>query len=57
MMGHREKMRGGDEYDALTPWKKYIGWRPGARKRIKRRFNKRARAQARKATEGERWQR
>lgn len=37
----------GDEYDALTPWRKYIRWRSGERKRIKRRYNRRARRLAR----------
>jgi len=39
----RIPMKGGDEYDGLTKWKKYLHWRPGERKRIKRRYNKRAR--------------
>ena len=44
-MGHREKMRGGDEYDCFTSWKKVLGWRAGDRKKIKRRHNKRIRKQ------------
>ena len=43
MMGHRERLRGGDEYDALTRWKRFLYWRPGQRRTIKRRFNKRQR--------------
>lgn len=43
MMGHREKLKGGDEYDALTRWKRYLGWRPGQRKLVKRQFWKRQR--------------
>ncbi len=37
MMGHKEKMIDGDECDGLTPWK------PGERKRIKHKFNRRIR--------------
>lgn len=36
-------MRGGDEYDALTGWRKYLKFRPGVRKRIKKGFKKRVR--------------
>ena len=46
MMGHRGKMKGGDEYDALSPWKRYYHWQPGERKRIKRGYNKRQRKAA-----------
>ena len=42
-VGHRIKLQGGDEYDALTPAKKYTIWKPGQRKRIKKRYNKRLR--------------
>jgi hypothetical protein len=40
-------MKGGDEYDALTRWKRFLRWRPGERKAIKRGYNKRARRVAR----------
>ena len=40
-------LKTGDEYDALTKFKKYIRWRAGQRKRIKRRYNKRERRQSR----------
>jgi hypothetical protein len=43
MMGHREPMKGGGEYDALTRAKRYFKWRPGVRKWLKRKFNKRPR--------------
>ena len=39
----RIKLKGGDEYDALTKAKKYYHWKPGERKKIKRRYNKRFR--------------
>jgi len=42
-MGHREPMRSGDEFDALTWTRKFYFWHPGERKAIKRRFNKRVR--------------
>lgn len=43
MMGHREPMVSGDEYDALTRWRRFLRWRSGERVRIKRSFNKRMR--------------
>lgn len=43
MMGHKTPLKSGDEYDALTPWKRFEIWRAGDRKKIKRRFNKRVR--------------
>ncbi len=54
MMGHRGKMKGGDEYDGLSPWKRYHNWAPGVRKLIKRGYNKRMRkvAKARLARKG-----
>lgn len=36
-------MNTGDEYDALTPWKKFIRWKTGQRHRIKKRYNRRDR--------------
>jgi hypothetical protein len=32
-----------DEYDALTPWKRFLRWRSGQRKKIKKRYNRRER--------------
>jgi hypothetical protein len=43
MMGHRGQMKGGDEYDALTRWKRVLHWRPGVRAWIKNKFNRRSR--------------
>ena len=42
-MARRIPMIDGDEYDALTPWRKYTRWRAGERRRIKRRYNRRDR--------------
>jgi hypothetical protein len=39
----RIKLKGGDEYDALTKAKKFCFWKPGERKKIKRGYNKRLR--------------
>jgi len=33
----------GDELDGLTKWKRYINFKPGERKRLKRKYNKRVR--------------
>jgi len=46
MMGHREELKSGDEYDALTRWRKYVGYRAGTVKAIKRKFNKRIRRES-----------
>ncbi len=45
-MAKRIPLKTGDEYDALTGWKRYKGWRPGVRKGIKRGYNRRARRMA-----------
>lgn len=47
MMGHRETLKGGAEFDALTRWRKLMHWRPGEVKAIKRAFWKRQRRQGR----------
>jgi hypothetical protein len=48
MMGHREKMTNGAEYDVFSSWRKYLCYtsKPGVCKKIKRQFNKRVRRQA-----------
>ena len=48
MMGHRERMINGAEYDALTRWHHVAAWcgKPGARRAVKRQFNKRVRRRA-----------
>jgi hypothetical protein len=43
MMGHREPLRGGDEHDAFTRWRKVVAWRRGALRAVKRRFARRVR--------------
>ena len=45
MMGHRTKLKGGDEWDAFSPWRKLLCYlsRPGVPKSIKRKYNKRVR--------------
>lgn len=44
MMGHREPLKGGFEYDGLRhAAKRFHNWRAGVRPWIKRRFNKRTR--------------
>ena len=46
----RIKMSGGDEWDALTPARKFYNWAPGTVKAIKRRYNRRFRKAAKKDT-------
>ena len=45
-MGRRIPMRTGDEYDALTRWRKVLPWRAGERARIKRLYRRRERRTA-----------
>lgn len=49
MMGHREQMKGGAEFDAFTCWRKMMRWRPGEVKAVKRGFWKRQRREVRLA--------
>ena len=42
-MGHKEKLKGSAEYDALTGWRKFLNFRAGQVKKIKRSFWKRIR--------------
>lgn len=46
-MGHKEILKGGDEYDLLTKARKYFHHRAGEISKIKRKFWKRQRAEAR----------
>jgi hypothetical protein len=50
-MGHREKMIGGTEYDALPHrgFRRLLNWRSGLRRAIKAKFNRRVRKSAKKA--------
>ena len=45
MMGNKEKLKGGDEYDFLTRARRWYMHRAGEVKKVKRRFWKRIRAQ------------
>lgn len=42
-MGHRERLKGGDEYDYLTRARRFLYHRAGQIKKIKRKFWKRTR--------------
>ena len=42
-MSERIPLKGGDEHDALTGWRKLIKFRPGERKKAKRSYIKRLR--------------
>ena len=43
----RRASQDGDEQDALTPVHHHLFWKPGERKQVKRRANRRERRQAR----------
>lgn len=49
MMGTRTRLRGGDEYDAFSGWRRLLRWRAGQRRAIKQAHNQRLRKQARQA--------
>ena len=42
-MNKRIPMKGGDEYDALTKGRRFLRWKAGQVKKIKRAYNKRFR--------------
>lgn len=48
MMGHRETLKNGDEYDVVTGWRQWLVWctKAGATRAVKTRLNKRARKAA-----------
>jgi len=46
MMGHRGEKKGGDEWDAFTSWRRVVFWQRGELKRLKRRYAKRQRKDA-----------
>lgn len=46
----RIPLKGGDENDALTRWKRLIKWRPGQRKSAKKTYQKRLRQMAKAET-------
>lgn len=48
MMGHKEKLKGSAEYDALTGWRKLLKFRAGQVKKIKKSFWKRIRKKYKK---------
>ena len=39
----RMPLKTGDEYDALTKWKKFVRFKAGERKKIKQRYNRKER--------------
>ena len=51
--GRTVPMIDGDELDFLTKCKRFFTFRPGERKRLKRKYNKRARRLARKMLRNE----
>lgn len=51
MMARRIKTA--DEQDAFTGWRRYLHWRPGEIKAIKRRAHKRERQEARRELRGD----
>jgi hypothetical protein len=56
MMGHKGKLKGGFEWDVITGWRRYMHWKPGTCKYVKRKYNKRMRRLAREKIYKERTQ-
>ena len=50
MMGRKQKLKGGDEYDVVSTWRKLYCYlqRAGLAKSIKKKMNKRARSDAKR---------
>lgn len=48
MMGHREPLKGGDEWDVFTGWRKVLKYtaRAGVCRAIKTKFNRRQRRES-----------
>lgn len=42
-MGHKEPVRGGEEFDAVTKWRKVLDGKSGRWKKVKTRMSKRNR--------------
>lgn len=47
-MGHRDKLIDGDEYDAVSGWRRYLKFKPGQRKAAKNAINRRDRRRAKR---------
>lgn len=47
-MGHDEKVKGGDEFDTVTKWRKVLDGKPGKWKKVKSRMSKRNRRNKRR---------
>ena len=56
MMGHRQKLKKGSEWDLLTEWKNLLCYmqRPGVKKRIKSDMRRRDRREGKRAIDEER---
>ena len=48
MMGHKEKLKSGGEYDATASCRHWYNWKPGVLHKIKKALSKRARKNAKK---------
>lgn len=55
MMGHRLKLKNGDEWDVVTPWRHLYCWtqRPGATAGVKRSMRRRERREGKATLEGD----
>lgn len=47
----RIPLKGGDEFDALTSWRRFFHWKAGDRKAIKRGYNRRVRRLGKRLTD------
>ena len=52
-MTKRIPMKGGDEYDGLTKARRFLHWKTGQLKKIKRAYNKRFRKYSKRMTTDE----
>ena len=52
-MNKRIPMKGGDEYDGLTKRRRFLHWKTGQLKKIKRAYNKRFRKCSKRMTTDE----
>lgn len=56
MMGHREKLKGGLEFDALTGWRRFYKFKAGERKYAKNKLTRRVRREVKAKLSDFEWQ-
>ena len=55
MMGNKQVMKGGDEWEVVTGWRKVMKWcaKAGKKKEVRKKMSKRSRREAKKDIENQ----